>query len=542
MNTYELAPNAGRVINSLRDAGYSFNTAIADIVDNSISAGATVVSIWAGCDRRDGKINVSIADNGSGMTKDEVLNAMRYGSDERADAHSLGKFGLGLKTASTSQCRRVSVLSKKGKRGDIFKLILDIDHAIATNRWEYLEDTPTDKELDLFSRAFPDRSGIGSGTMVRWEKCDRILTRKYKDPGGSVQQNALEKKLDDLAFHLGIVFQRFLDEKDPRAPYVDIQLNGKKIKYWDPFCRDLPATIEVSSDDYPIEVDAEQVLPLHVGAYVVPNRDELTIEQMKKVFPPMKSPDSLQGIYIYRENRLIHWGDWCGLWKTEFHQRLCRIDLSFDSRLDSFFNVDFKKSRINIDRSIAEALLTKIIAPARDLADKRYRRSEVVEVKRQSTSIHENADADISRRAFDSREYYVRPVNQNRTEITPKRSRSTYIETLPVITSDKDSAIFPVPSLPDDVLWRPRIVRSSESGCISGVEINISHPYYQRAYSLCKNDPNAIKALDYLLWAIANAEYSSKDERSKKNFEELRRGVSRSLRNLSDEFPEVDLG
>lgn len=375
---HELLPNAGRVINSLRDAGYDFNTAVADVVDNSISADATRISITAECDGRNGDITLSIADNGCGMNFKAMCNAMTYGSAERADAHSLGKFGLGLKTASTSQCRRVSLISRASKGGNICKLVLDIDHAAEANRWEYLQEEPTRMDSYLLKTA----AGTGTGTLVMWEKCDRILTREYKEPGGTVQQKAFSKKLDQLRFHLGIVFQRFIDPDYHDAPNVTIDLNGRTIAPWDPFCTELPETMQLRRTQASISVRNKKSY-VEVDAYIVPSRDESSTKVANRVFPVGMSPDHFQGLYIYRENRLIHWGDWCGIYKPEFHQRLCRVSVSFNASLDEAFNVDFKKSKVTISSRLADWMKQKVLEEARSKADSRYRRGAT------STSIKE---------------------------------------------------------------------------------------------------------------------------------------------------------
>lgn len=532
MKIHELPPSAGRVINSLRDAGYDFNTAVADIVDNSISANATSILITATMGSRSGQIDVTIADNGCGMSPDEVLNAMKYGSDERVDSHSLGKFGLGLKTASTSQCRKVSLVSRKNGSDEPFKLVLDIDHALRTNRWEYLEGPATAVELQALKRVADDHAG----TVVRWEKCDRILSRKYSKPGGQTHQAAFYRKVNELRFHLSVVFQRFLDFEDGRAPNVKISLNGERIHPWDPFCKKLGGTEVTFADNILVETDTEEDVPFNVAAHVVPSRDELNLFELESVFPQGVSPDKLQGIYVYRENRLIHWGDWCKLRKPDFHYRLCRIELSFNSDLDEIFNVDFKKSRIEIDPSVGEYLLSEVIDPARKKAEARYRGQASIRHKREAEVLHAKANSDIGKQAASSRSYYVQKLSDGQSKVVTK-SGATFIESKPIIRDEKAGGVIAVTELPDSVLWQPRLVENSSSILQTSVEVNVSHPFYQRAYDLCKENPNAIKALDYLLWSLANAEYSAKDQQSIDNFEEMRREVSRSLRKLAEELP-----
>ncbi len=134
---HEVIPSARRLIKSLRDMGYDFASAVADLIDNSIAAQATLVAIDVEFDGDDSWVR--IADNGIGMSVPELKEAMRYGAARHYDADDLGKFGLGLKTASMSQCQRLSVASRVNPRcAEIAALCWDLDHIERTNRWEIL--------------------------------------------------------------------------------------------------------------------------------------------------------------------------------------------------------------------------------------------------------------------------------------------------------------------------------------------------------------------------------------------------------------------
>ena len=113
--TLEVPPDPGRMVEGLRDTGYEFPTAVADLVDNSIAAKATLVEVDVLMDYR-GNITVSICDNGTGMDRTTLVSGMKYGAPARPDPSSLGKFGLGMKTASTAFCRMLSVISRPSRR------------------------------------------------------------------------------------------------------------------------------------------------------------------------------------------------------------------------------------------------------------------------------------------------------------------------------------------------------------------------------------------------------------------------------------------
>ena len=235
LEDYENPPDPERVIEGLRDTGYDFNTAIADIVDNSIAANATSVDILVNMDPQL-DVTVYVADNGCGMNQKELWNAMKYGSDRRPDAKSLGKFGLGLKTASTSFCRKLSLVSR-GEDGVIRKVQWDLDY-VALNGWKLKNLRPDEDEIDILEGT----AGEGTGTVVIWEGIDRLFKKSYTSE--TAAKKALDKMLDDpnygLRFHLSAVYQRFLDPAFTEASNVRISLNHRDVLPWDPFCMNIP--------------------------------------------------------------------------------------------------------------------------------------------------------------------------------------------------------------------------------------------------------------------------------------------------------------
>ena len=208
----EVFPEASRIMEGLRETGYEFNTAIADIVDNSIAAEATKVIITVQM-LLSGDFHVSIADNGTGMSRSELLQAMRYGAPERKNKHSLGKFGLGLKTSSTSCCRRLKVVSRDAE-GDINCAVWDLDYIAKSGKWHLLIEKPNDtdmKELDACT------SG-GHGTLVVWGNCDKLLSARFSNPSTKAYREGFERAKAELRQHLAMVYQRFLDPNDQELP------------------------------------------------------------------------------------------------------------------------------------------------------------------------------------------------------------------------------------------------------------------------------------------------------------------------------------
>ena len=143
-----LPPDPARLVEGLRDTGYDFNMALADITDNSLDADASTISVNIAMDLG-GEISVWVADDGYGMNEAELENAMKYGSESKKDPSSLGKFGLGLKTASTAFCRKFSVVSRAKDTDPYLKAVWDLDHVVNKHEWELLWEDPSKEEIAI---------------------------------------------------------------------------------------------------------------------------------------------------------------------------------------------------------------------------------------------------------------------------------------------------------------------------------------------------------------------------------------------------------
>ncbi len=215
----DVPPDVARISDGLRDTGYDFNTAVADIIDNSIAAEATTVDVRIDADFA-GNLIVSVADNGFGMDREGLINAMRYGSVRRANAKSLGKFGLGLKTASTAFCKRLSVVSRLADSAiQPLRATWDLDKMAKTNTWSLELGPPDPSEIELMDEV---ASGESS-TLVLWENVDRLLDG-FADKSGRPFRRALDKLESRLRDHVGLVYQRFLDPNDDRERTLAIKI------------------------------------------------------------------------------------------------------------------------------------------------------------------------------------------------------------------------------------------------------------------------------------------------------------------------------
>lgn len=541
-------PNVRRMIEGLRDTGYSFEAAIADIVDNSITAEASHVNVWVGFAAR-GEVQVRISDDGYGMSYGELLNAMRYGSDEHENPHRLGKFGLGLKTASTSFCRRLTVVSRpKLEPGATPNVATwDLDVVEAENAWMLdIGESPrnlTDQFEDEMEQLAQDgRPAPTSGTMVLWDKVDRLLVRRHGG-GYTNPEQALTLRRVRMEKHLRMVFKRYLDPADNRARTLTIAVNGTPLLPWDPFCEkfvapELERTIAVlppdaSESDAPSEIS--------IRAFILPAAAEVADPEYASA---LWAGNDRQGFYVYREGRVIEGPTWLTLYSNEPHMALLRVEISFDARLDPIFGVGIKKSGLELDPGLAEAL-QEIAGPLRREANVRYRRGAANRTANRESAGVRPSEVVIGRRSpelrlpttvsrADGSVTMTNNVQDNLRVVEPggmpnARYRFFLDEAV------EDLSVVRTPQLEDGVLWQPSLGRGSAR---TKVAINTSHDWYRKAYLPNASNSPLVQAIEFLLFALAQAELNNTGDALQPHFEEFRVEVSRNLRKLVADLPE----
>ena len=332
-------PYAPILVESTRSIGYSFEAAVADIIDNSISAAATEVRI---CFSSKDPQWLCIEDDGWGMTPEELENAMRYGSQSSTDTRrkdDLGRFGLGLKMASMSQCRKVTVISKKD--GITCAACWDLDYIIRQENWSLqffpeseIEEMPGYLYLKLKE----------SGTVVIWEEFDRLRQ------GASKVQKAFDEKIELTRKHISLVFHRFLNDENPKNRLA-MYFNGEAVKGIDPFLTKHPATQPLSEQVLRIASDEIRVKP-----YVLPYVSKLSKQDIAAIGGKEELRQQ-QGFYIYRNKRLIIWGTWFRLIKHNELGKLARVRVDIPNSLDHIWEIDIKKSRASLPHFIKKNLV-----------------------------------------------------------------------------------------------------------------------------------------------------------------------------------------
>lgn len=355
-------PSAYNTITSNRSIGYTMESAIADIIDNSITAKATIVGIIT--PPESSYPELYIYDNGYGMSLDDLDNAMTFGGRDniQRSKNDLGRYGLGLKTASLSQCKKFSVVSKKN--GKICGGRWDLDHVKKYNKWEYIQ--LSEEECLKILETTPTIN-FSSGTVVFWQDFDR-LRDSTKD-----ERQEFNVLLSDSQSHLELVFHRYL-LGEPGLTRVQILVNGRQLEPNDPFLsKKNPKVVE------PI------VIPQRKGV------DSIIITPHKLMHPKSLTPDEMkrlqvkgtlmhtQGFYVYRNKRLLIWGTWFRLAHKLDKTKLSRIQVDIPNSLDQLWSLDIKKSTAIPPAHIREQLqriLINICGISKRTFEKRVRNSK----------------------------------------------------------------------------------------------------------------------------------------------------------------------
>lgn len=343
MKTVLLPPYAPTLIESTRAIGYTLEAAIADIIDNSISAFASAVDIFF---FPIDDAYIAILDDGCGMNSDQLETAMRYGSqnpNEKRIPTDLGRFGLGLKTASLSQCRTLTVASKQ--RGKIEARRWDIDHVTNTGEWSLLV-LETNEEINSIPR-IDSLKRLESGTLVVWQNLDRLET------GELDFTRSMGRKMDDVRTHLSLVFHRYISG-EPGLKKLRINMNATPITPADPFLARCNTQAMADEDIY---IEGSRVV---VRPYILPHISMLSADELTAL-GGKEGLRKNQGFYVYRNRRLLVWGTWFRMMRQGELSKLARVQVDIPNELDRLWTLDIRKStavppeavRNNLDSVIA---------------------------------------------------------------------------------------------------------------------------------------------------------------------------------------------
>jgi len=492
----EIIPDPARTLQALRDIGYSLQSAVADLVDNAVSARAGVVSITFA--RRAGRASLVMRDDGAGMEHDDLVEAMRVGSRTEYDEGSLGKYGLGLKSASLSQARRLTVASRPSNGKTPYGLALDLAHVEKANRWEFEELDATrilndERMANLWRR---------SGTCVVWEDMWALDTAlgsaSSDDAAGTIWGRALR----DLQLHLAVTFHHFLAARDGVRP-LKIIMNTDKIEPRDPFCRDEEHTLVLQAREFRMR-DGGAPTKVVIRPYILPARSGSECFSSNAAWSAAKgllSWNDSQGLYIYRNGRLIHSGGWLGIRAKDEHTKYARIGLFFDTSCDSLLRLSVNKAQVRLPSALEEFLRSNVVPQATAKAQQRYRGEKGAEKLPTAPPSPHGPPAPPSG--------VPRPV--------PASPQGCQIR---------------IGRVADGRIW---LVEYAGDGRVTAV-LNQDHPFVRLALS-GSGSGVAQSLLEAVVRVLATEEARTTDRRGRELLAEVRDALSEELRGLAEVYP-----
>lgn len=326
INKQKLVPSAHLLLSSLRSVGYTVETAIADIIDNSITAKATHIGVFFDWENQ----QILIYDNGLGMPKDDLIQSMAIGSsdpDKIRDSYDLGRFGMGMKTAAFSLGKSLTVVTKYN--GNISNACWDLDYISQTDEWNLIIYDNENKDINRLSEYI---SSFSCGTVICIKYIDKVIGTDVTDK----EKRRFYKMVDNVKSHLSLVFHRFIEEDG-----ISIKVNGNTdLPAWNPFVTNNPA-VQILSP-YNAGNNGKEV---NIQPYVLPHKTKFKFEEDFKKAGGYKGWLQHQGFYVYRNRRLIVFGTWFGLFKKETSFNLARLRLDITSDSDFDWQIDIKKSK-----------------------------------------------------------------------------------------------------------------------------------------------------------------------------------------------------
>lgn len=337
-DTIMLQPSAASILQSMRDIGYTLDTAVADIIDNSIAAAATKIDLVFTVEPVP---RFLIIDNGQGMAADELYQALRFAAKSSTEIRSeddLGRFGLGLKTASFSQARKLTVISSKNEQ--VCAAQWDLDYVIENDQWLLKIIDPTELQLDV---TYLEKIAC-HGTIVVWDHIDRIEFTTEAD-----SYRYLAHLLTKLRDHLSLVFHKFI-EGNTKTGKIKISLNNHEIQPFNPFCLSNKFTQVIGTEKVSI-CDSE----VKIQAYALPHFTNM-VPQEYEILKKRSDLLNCQGAYVYRNDRLMVWGDWFRIIPKSENTKYARVEINFDKSIDHLWTIDIKKSKATPPLAVLQRL------------------------------------------------------------------------------------------------------------------------------------------------------------------------------------------
>lgn len=493
-------PNAGKLLSSLRNTGYDSYTAVEDIIDNSIDAGARTINVAINTVDKD--LRIIIADDGSGMTEKVLDEALKLGSDTQKDELSdLGKYGMGLCTASISMSKNLQVITKQAD-GEYLFSSQDLDDVVSANDFIKELRKATKEEISLFKENI---SG-DHGTIVILSKIDRIT-----NTNPSIFASTLSKEL-------GRIYRKFIEAG------IKFYVNDKKVQLIDPLMLENKETKVYSDEEYEIPSYGGKE-KIRVKVVILPDVNE-TLEK------ELKMNIHTQGFYIVRNNREIASGLTLDVFKKHNDFNRLRIELSFTSNLDNEMGVRFTKDGVSPNQAITDFLKQEIggqVSSIRKmflqskLADKSKEidHSESAEVIAKKSKLLITPEKIIEKRS----------PRVNKTEKPDDKDEKESRERTPRETKLSPSGLgarFETLSMGRE----GSLYDCYQEGKVIVIQWNVDHPFYEKVVLVNKDRKDITSGIDFLVYALASAELKTVNDDNTELISTIKSIMSSNLRAL----------
>jgi hypothetical protein len=522
MNTIISLPHAKRTFEALRSLGYDLNSAVADITDNAVSEKVKAKNIFIYFKRSNDHFICRILDDGIGMANDELEESMRIGAESSYGENELGKFGLGMKTASLSHCNILTVISKT-KKSSVAGYRWDM-REVKGSKWCLLQ--LNNKEINEILEN-EELKLSDTGTIVLWDDLF-LLDKNYKTYTSSKLAEGYHfRLLDELKLYMRMVYHRFLDHM-----HINININGMPLKPWNPFFTNERNTIKLNlSKDLSVLPIPGYEKPVIIRAYILPNKESFSSERTWEEAKGLLSWNDSQGYYIYRANRLIRYGGWHGTKAKDEHDKLARISLDIDPSLDSLFRITVNKSKVQFPEILFNHLKNKVNKSVIKEAQKQYRKSDEKPLFKNKLRNQGNKLARVSKTIV--RESNIKTQKKDAGNIEVNNPSGSYLSNKihEFLKYGTDKAFEVVSGeLDNDHLWKIVCNENEKFKVI----INSNHPFYTKIYSVGKNKAFT-SAIDALICSLAFAELYNRNKNNSNLFDTFKTVSSNALKKLTEE-------
>ncbi len=537
-------PGAKRTINALRDLGYDLNSAVSDIIDNSITRGFAENIYIDFFKNNDGCFYLYVIDDGIGMSPKILEEAMRIGSkNDDYSKGDLSKYGMGMKTASMSQCSLFTVLSKK-EGCSATSFAWDIKHVTQSDKWEIFSHTK--EEIEKFKAAllksdiynFKKLFARKSWTVIIWENLFEFQNNFNKYSSAIAAENYYHRTLNNLDNYIRLVFHRFIEGENSINP-INIFLNSKKLIALDPFCRNEKHTMQLALKEKDGNFMLENAKsPISIKRYILPTNPKKpgdykfsSVEAWDEASGTLSWNES-QGYYVYRNNRLISWGGWFRTKALDEHDKLARASIDLTSEHDELFTIDVKKTRIQFPEELRNHLKDNINSKFIAEAKKRYagsekKKSEVVNVVREKAKKVSHLSSELIKEdnisvieGKNSKELII--INKYGKKISDDMAYKMLEAGKKIVSvSFGDSSLF----------WKmvPNPYNEFQ------VMVNTDHPFYNLVYGDAEKDKKITAIMDAFLFTMSFIELKCITNNNEMLFDQMKEVASSVLNKFIDD-------